>query len=157
MITISNYIDGELSPPESGEYLDNINPATAEVFSKIPKSGKADLEKAVSAANKAKQAWADLDTEIRADYLLKISQGILDNLDQLAAAECEDNGKPLWLAKSVDIPRAASNFRFFAEAITQFATEAHSMQSVAINYTLRRPLGVVGCISPWNLPLYLFT
>ncbi len=157
MINLCNYIDGELLPPESGEYLDNINPATAEVFSKIPKSARADLDKAVKSANKAKQSWANLDVETRSEYMRKISQGILDNLDELAAAECEDNGKPLWLAKAVDIPRAASNFHFFADAITQFSSEAHSMQSVAINYTLRRPLGVVGCISPWNLPLYLFT
>ncbi len=157
MISLCNYINGELVPPETGLYLENINPATGEVFSKIPKSIKADLDKAVSAANKAKQAWANLDSQTRSDFMRKISDGILKNLDELAAAECEDNGKPLWLAKAIDIPRAASNFRFFAEAITQFSSEAHSMQTVGINYTLRRPLGVVGCISPWNLPLYLFT
>jgi len=157
MISLCNYIDGELVPPENGNYLDNVNPATGEIFSQIPKSAKADLDKAVAAANKAKQAWADLDNQTRSDFMRKISEGILENLDGLAAAECEDNGKPLWLAKAVDIPRAASNFQFFADAITQFSTEAHSMQRVGVNYTLRRPLGVVGCISPWNLPLYLFT
>ncbi len=157
MVTLENYIGGELLAPIAGEYVDNVNPAIAEVFSKIPRSTQADLDAAIVAAKKAQQGWANLSAEERGDMMLKISQGILANLEELAAAETEDNGKPLWLAKAVDIPRAASNFKFFGQAITQFSSEAHSMQSEAINYTLRKPLGIVGCISPWNLPLYLFT
>jgi aminomuconate-semialdehyde/2-hydroxymuconate-6-semialdehyde dehydrogenase len=90
--------------------------------------------------------------------MIRISELIETNLDKLAEAESKDNGKPIWLAKAVDIPRASSNFRFFGNAITQFASESHeSVGQQAINYTLRQPIGVVGCISPWNLPLYLFT
>ena len=157
MIELANYIDGRLLPPHSGLYLDDINPATADVFAKIPQSDSADLELAITAAEKAQPCWSTIDVAQRAEYLNKISQLILENSDALVAAECEDNGKPLWLAKTVDIPRAAANFKFFAEAITQFPSESYAMSSPAINYTLRKPVGIVGCISPWNLPLYLFT
>ncbi|HFB67249.1 MAG TPA: aldehyde dehydrogenase family protein, partial [Aeromonadales bacterium] len=157
MIELANYIDGRLLPPHSGLYLDDINPATADVFAKIPQSDSADLELAITAAEKAQPCWSTIDVAQRAEYLNKISQLILENSDALIAAECEDNGKPLWLAKTVDIPRAAANFKFFAEAITQFPSESYAMSSPAINYTLRKPVGIVGCISPWNLPLYLFT
>ena len=157
MIELANYIDGRLLPPHSGLYLDDINPATADVFAKIPQSDSADLELAITAAEKAQPCWSTIDVAQRAEYLNKISQLILENSDALVAAECEDNGKPLWLAKAVDIPRAAANFKFFAEAITQFPSESYAMSSPAINYTLRKPVGIVGCISPWNLPLYLFT
>ncbi len=157
MIELANYIDGRLLPPHSGLYLDDINPATADVFAKIPQSDSADLELAITAAEKAQPCWSTNDVAHRAEYLNKISQLILENSDALVAAECEDNGKPLWLAKAVDIPRAAANFKFFAEAITQFPSESYAMSSPAINYTLRKPVGIVGCISPWNLPLYLFT
>src|SRR5205085_4295729 len=79
------------------------------------------------------------------------------NLDKLAEAESLDNGKPIWLAKSIDIPRAASNFHHYATAALHQHTETHAMEETALNYTLRQPVGVAGCISPWNLPLYLFT
>ena len=86
-----------------------------------------------------------------------LKKWIDEHSDALALAETNDNGKPLWLSKQIDIPRASSNFRFFATGIMHFAAESHSMEDKAINYTLRQPIGVVGCISPWNLPLYLFT
>ncbi len=79
------------------------------------------------------------------------------NLDKLALAESIDNGKPVNLAKTVDIPRAAANFHFYGTGILHYAANAHSMEQTAINYTLRQPVGVAGCISPWNLPLYLFS
>ncbi len=157
MEKIRNYIDGNLIAPASGDYIDNYNPAVGEVYSLIPDSDSRDIDQAVIAAQKAFPAWSRLAINERAAHLLAVSEKILANLDRLALAESIDNGKPLWLAKSVDIPRAASNFQFFATAIQHFASEAHPMSDQAINYTLRNPIGVAGCISPWNLPLYLFT
>ncbi|WP_237058390.1 aldehyde dehydrogenase [Microbulbifer sediminum] len=157
METLENYIDGKLVPPGDGRYLDNINPATGQVYGRIPRSGQADLDAAVTAAEKARAGWQATPAEQRAALMERIAGLIDTNLELLATAESEDNGKPIALARSLDIPRAASNFRFFAHAITQFASESHAMGEAAINYTLRDPIGVVGCISPWNLPLYLFT
>ena len=157
METLANFINGDYCSPVNECYIDNIEPATGLVYGRIPNSGKDDVELAVNAAEIALPAWRALGLEQRADYLLKIAQGIEDNLDKLALAETIDNGKPISLAKSVDIPRAASNFKFFAHACSQFASESHAMTNSAINYTLRQPIGIVGCISPWNLPLYLFT
>ncbi|MEM8528826.1 MAG: aldehyde dehydrogenase [Bacteroidota bacterium] len=156
MQTISNYIDGQLIAPSQKNYLDVFDPSIGKVYAQVPDSDASDVEQAVEAAAKAFQKWSATSVNERSRILSKIADLIEANLDHLAAAESLDNGKPLWLAKKVDIPRASSNFRFFAQAITQFATQAHEM-SDAINYTLRQPLGVVGTISPWNLPLYLFT
>lgn len=157
METLDNCIGGQLVGPERGDYIDNINPATGAVYGKIPRSGEADLAAAVAAAELAQAGWQATSPEQRAAVMTRIADLIEQNLEKLAAAESEDNGKPIALARSVDIPRAASNFRFFAHAITQFASESHAMGETAINYTLRDPIGIVGCISPWNLPLYLFT
>ncbi len=157
MLKIENYIDGELVQPVSGEYLDNFNPATGEVYSWIPDSDKRDVEKAVEAAKKAFPVWSKMSAEARHDCLMRVSALIERDLDFLAEAESIDNGKPKTLAKSVDIPRAVSNFKFYATAAMHFSSEAHETVGQAINYTLRQPLGVIGCISPWNLPLYLFT
>lgn len=157
-MNIQNYINGEFVNPIHGEYIDNYNPAIGEVYGQIPNSTKDDVEKAVEAAEKAFLKWSNTTLEERSKILSKIANLILQKLDFLAAAESKDNGKPISLAKQVDIPRAASNFQFFANAITQFSSEAHeSVGLKAINFTLRQPIGVVGCISPWNLPLYLFT
>jgi len=155
--TIANYIGGSLQAPLSGLYLDNINPATGEVYSQTPDSDIKDVEEAVGAAKAAFPLWSTTPAEERFRILNNIAQLIDDNLDALALAETNDNGKPLWLSKRVDIPRASSNFRFFATGIMHFSTESHQMEDKAINYTIRQPIGVVGCISPWNLPLYLFT
>ncbi len=157
MLKIENYINGELSAPISGEYLDNFNPATGEVYSLIPDSDERDVERAVEAAKKAFPVWSKMSAEQRHDVLMRVSALIERDLDELAEAESVDNGKPKSLAKTVDIPRAVSNFKFYATAAMHTATEAHEMTGQAINYTLRQPLGVVGCISPWNLPLYLFS
>ena len=123
----------------------------------IPDSGEKDINIAVLAAKKAFPIWSVLPVEQRFKILNRIAELIDANLDELALAETNDNGKPLWLAKEVDIPRASANFRFFATGIMHFASESHNMEDKAINYTLRQPIGIVGCISPWNLPLYLFT
>lgn len=145
-------------PPIANGWLDNYNPANGEVYGQIPNSSKEDVENAYIAAKSAFPTWSQTTLEERSRVLIKISELLEENLQQFAEAESLDNGKPVWLAKAIDIPRAASNFRFFGNAITQFASESHeSIGHDAINYTLRQPIGVVGCISPWNLPLYLFT
>ncbi len=154
---IENLIDGKLVRPIRGLYDHNYEPATGQVYSSTPASDKQDLQAAVDAARKAFPKWANTSAERRAKVLNDLADLIEANQDQLAEAEAIDNGKPISLAKNVDIYRAAANIRFFAQAITQFSSESHAMENVAINYTLRDPLGVVACISPWNLPLYLFT
>jgi len=158
MQKIQNYINGELISPLSNEYIDNYEPATGKVYSQIPNSTEKDIELAVKAAKTAYKTWSACGIKKRSKVLLKIAELIEKNIEKLALAESKDNGKPVWLAKLVDIPRAASNFHFFATAIEHFASESHYMEEVkAINFTTRKPLGVVGCISPWNLPLYLFS
>lgn len=157
MQKIENYIGGELVAPVSGEYLDNFNPATAEVYSLIPDSDERDVELAVKAAKQAFPIWSKTSHEERFEILMQLVRLIERDLDSLAEAESVDNGKPVSLAKRVDIPRAAANFRFYATAQMHVANESYDTIGQGINYTLRQPLGVVGCISPWNLPLYLFT
>lgn len=155
---IKNYINGEFVDPISNDWLDNYNPSNGEIYGQIPNSNQEDVEKAVEAAEQAFPKWSNTTLEERSKILSKIANLILEKLDFLAEAESKDNGKPISLAKQIDIPRASSNFQFFANAITQFSSESHESVGLdAVNFTLRHPLGVVGCISPWNLPLYLFT
>jgi aminomuconate-semialdehyde/2-hydroxymuconate-6-semialdehyde dehydrogenase len=157
-MNIQNYINGSFTNPLSNNWIDNYCPANGEVYGQIPNSSKDDVENAYQAAKSAFKQWSQTTLEERSRILIRISELLEANLQRFAEAESMDNGKPITLAKSVDIPRAASNFRFFGNAITQFASESHeSVGQNAINYTLRQPIGVVGCISPWNLPLYLFT
>ena len=157
MTHLQNYIDGSLVAPIDGAYIDNIDPSRGKVYSLIPDSDKVDVDKAVAAAEKAFPQWSNTPVDERSAIMVRIANLIESRMDEFAAAESLDNGKPVSLASHVDIPRAVSNFRFFATAILHFASESHYMEGVGINYTLRRPIGVVGCISPWNLPLYLFT
>ena len=157
MFTISNFIGGNICNPISGHYLDNFEPATGKVYSLIPDSDHNDVAVAVEAAQNAFPYWSSLSIETRSVWLIKLADKIEEHLEQFAEAESKDNGKPITLARTMDIPRAVSNFKFFAHAITQFHSESHHMEGVGINYTLRQPIGVVGCISPWNLPLYLLT
>lgn len=155
---IKNYINGKFMPPIANGWLDNYDPSCGKIYGQIPNSSKEDVENAYIAAKSAFPTWSKTTLDERSRIMLKISELIEQNLDALAEAESKDNGKPIILAKAIDIPRASSNFRFFANAITQFSSESHeSVGQDAINYTLRQPIGVVGCISPWNLPLYLFT
>ena len=153
MKKILNYINGELVEPISGTFLENINPATGEVYSLIPDSDAADIDHAVEAAEKAFHEWSSMPKEKRSALLIKISELIKDRLEAFALAESIDNGKPVALARSVDIPRAVANFHFYATAALHNSTETHAMENTALNYTLRMPLGIAGCISPWNLPL----
>ncbi len=157
MIKLQNYIGGRLCEPAAGGYLDDIDPATGIVFAMIPDSNGVDVAAAVEAAKSAFPGWSLTSPEVRHDAMMRIASLIERDLEQLAKAESLDNGKPVSLAKAVDIPRAVANFKFYATAAMHFASESHQTAGQAINYTLRQPLGVVGCISPWNLPLYLFT
>ncbi len=158
MLRIENYIGGELVQPASGEYLDNFDPATGEVYSLIADSDDRDVHLAVEAAKAAFPAWSNTSAETRHDSLMRLVGLIERDLEPLALAESIDSGKTLTIARRLDIPRAAANFKFYATAAMHTANESHdSVGQDAINYTLRQPLGVVGCISPWNLPLYLFT
>ena len=157
MERILNYINGELVEPISKNYLDNIDPSRGKVYGEIPDSDDRDVQLATQAAKTAFPTWAATSREERSRLMLKVANLIDANLEKLAKAESKDNGKPVKLATRVDIPRASSNFRFFATAILHESTEAHQTDGLAFNYTERSPLGVAGCISPWNLPLYLFT
>lgn len=153
---LQNYIDGRLQPPSTAQYIDVFEPATGSVFAACPDSDVDDINDAFDAAHRAFPAWSALPSAERARFLNRIADLIEQHVDEFAAAESRDSGKPVSLARSLDIPRAIANLRFFAAAATQFASEAHA-ESGSLNYTLREPIGVVGCISPWNLPLYLFT
>lgn len=157
MIHIENYINGQLIKPTLNQYIDNVDPSRGEVYSQIPSSTKEDVELAVNASKKAFKTWSNMPKEERSNIMLKVADLIEERMDEFVAAESLDNGKPLSLAKAVDIPRAVSNFKFFATAILHYASESHYMEGLGVNYTVRKPIGVVGCISPWNLPLYLFT
>ncbi|MGE3465378.1 MAG: aldehyde dehydrogenase [Pyrinomonadaceae bacterium] len=158
MIKIENFIGGDIAPPASGNYLDNFEPATGSVYSLIADSDERDVERAIAAAGEAFPRWSATSAEARHDILMRIAGLIERDLESLALAESVDSGKPVSLARAVDIPRAVSNFKFYATAAMHTANESHdTVGQNAINYTLRQPLGVVGCISPWNLPLYLFT
>ena len=156
-LKLANFIDGRLSPPRHDHWLDVFEPATGAHYADCPDSDAADIDAAVAAATHAFPAWSATPVAERARLLNRIADLLEARLEEFAQAESRDSGKPVALARSLDIPRAVSNLRFFATAVTQFASEAHAMDAGAINYTLRQPLGAVACISPWNLPLYLFT
>ena len=154
---IKNYIGGSLVPAISGAYIDNINPATGQVYSQIPDSEASDIQRAYEAAERAFPEWSKIGVHKRFRILARLADIIEQNIEEFAKAEAIDSGKPYRDAANIDIPRAHQNIRFFATSIIHFASESHHMEGEAINFTLRQPIGVVGCISPWNLPLYLFT
>ena len=157
MERILNFINGEARPAVGGTWLDVHEPARGVVYAQLADSDSRDVDLAVAAAQKAFPAWRDLGREGRSNALLNLAALIERDMDAFVADESRDNGKPMALARRVDIPRAVANFRFFATAVLHFSSEAHLMDDVAVNWTDRQPIGVVGCISPWNLPLYLFT
>jgi aminomuconate-semialdehyde/2-hydroxymuconate-6-semialdehyde dehydrogenase len=156
-LRIQNYIAGELRAPAGGGYLDNIEPATGEAYSQVADGTADDVARAVDAAKKAFPQWSHTPATERAAILTRIADLLERDSEELARAESIDTGKPIRLARTVDIPRAVSSFRFFAAAILHAHSESHATDYQAINYTLRRPHGVVGLISPWNLPLYLLS
>jgi aminomuconate-semialdehyde/2-hydroxymuconate-6-semialdehyde dehydrogenase len=157
MEKLENYINGKLIAPVKGKYIDNYHPATGKVYSLIPDSDAADVQIAVDAAKAAFPSWSVTPAEKRSKIMMKIASIIERDMKMFVEAESKDNGKSVHTAGMVDIPRAVSNMEFFATAIMHYAAESHIMEDTAINYTMRSPIGVVGCISPWNLPLYLFT
>jgi aminomuconate-semialdehyde/2-hydroxymuconate-6-semialdehyde dehydrogenase len=156
-LPLGNFIGGAFAAPRSGSYLDDISPSTEDVIAQIPDSDERDIDDAVQAARRAFAAWSRTPAAERSRLLLRLADLIEQNLDALAQLESVDSGKPLTLARTLDIPRAVANFRFFATAILHASSDAHFTDQTAINYTLRQPLGVVGLISPWNLPLYLLS
>lgn len=157
MEKILNYINGALTEPIEGKFFDTINPAIGKPYALVSDSDKADITTAAEAALLAFPKWSGTPARDRSAILIKIAELIERDLDKLALAESIDQGKPVALAKALDIPRAAANIRFYATAILHESSEAHFTNQEAINYTQHTPVGVVGCISPWNLPLYLFT
>ena len=155
-LRLTHLIGGEARPARSGATLEVFEPATGQAYALCPDGDAADVEAAVEAARSAFPSWSTLPATERARWLERLAQALEARIDDFAQAESRDGGKPLALAREVEIPRAIANLRFFAAAASQFASESHHGQA-GLNYTLRQPLGVVGCISPWNLPLYLFT
>jgi aminomuconate-semialdehyde/2-hydroxymuconate-6-semialdehyde dehydrogenase len=157
MLQIKNFINGNHIDAVSGQSFEKADPATGLAVSRVPDSDGRDIDVAVQAASGAFPLWSRTPAAERSLLLLAIADHITKNLDRLAEAECVDTGKPIRLAKTVDIPRAAANFRFFATAILHFHSEAYRTDQLLLNYTLYQPRGVAGLISPWNLPLYLFS
>jgi aminomuconate-semialdehyde/2-hydroxymuconate-6-semialdehyde dehydrogenase len=151
-----HYIGGKSVPSKDGRSFTNINPATEEVLGTVAEGGAAEVDAAVETAQKAFQAgWKNTKLTERAAILRKIGDLLLARKDELAMLESLDTGKPLTLAKAADIPRAVGSFQFFANLISTMGTEAYPMEAGALNYVVRRPIGVVGLICPWNLPLLL--
>lgn len=157
MRTLDNFVGGSFLAPAGGAYLDDANPATGEILARVPRSTRADVDLAVAAAGKAfSDRWRGTSVAERADLLEAVAREIEKRRDALAEMESLDTGKPIQVSRTVDIPRAILNFRFFAGAIRHDETAAHAMEG-ALNYTLRAPLGVVALVTPWNLPLYLLS
>jgi aminomuconate-semialdehyde/2-hydroxymuconate-6-semialdehyde dehydrogenase len=154
---IPHFIGGELVPAASGSWLDDVEPATGRVYARVADGDAEDVERAVAAAEAAFPAWSQRPAAERSRLLLEIARRIEDDLEAFARAESVDTGKPIAAARTVDIPRAVANLRFFATAILHERSDLHPMDRTALSYTLRRPRGVAGLISPWNLPLYLLT
>lgn len=155
---LRNYIDGTFAEPIHNDTIAVINPSTGETIHHVVNSSENEINLAVDAAERAYSSWSSLSSDSRSDYLLAIAKEIESRFEEFALAESVDSGKPLSLTRRMDIPRAIQNLKFFSQAATQFSSEFHdSPGNQSINYTLRMPLGAVVCISPWNLPLYLFT
>jgi aminomuconate-semialdehyde/2-hydroxymuconate-6-semialdehyde dehydrogenase len=157
MLDVLNYIDGVSIPATSRQWLENVEPATGQVYGRVPDSDVEDVELAVAAAERAYPSWSSLSPSERSTWLMRLAAEIDVHREQFARAECIDNGKPIALARAIDIPRAAANLRFFAGAILHDRLDAYQTHPTMINIAQRQPRGVAGCISPWNLPLYLFT
>jgi aminomuconate-semialdehyde/2-hydroxymuconate-6-semialdehyde dehydrogenase len=157
VIKIQHFIDGQFVEPASGGYFDDVDPAVGAPYALVADGDARDVERAVAAAAAAFPAWSQTTAAERSRLLLAIADAIEREVDDLARVESIDNGKPVTLARTSDLPRAVANFRFFGTAILHAHSELHPTDASALNYTLRRPLGVVACISPWNLPLYLLT
>ncbi|XP_064652026.1 2-aminomuconic semialdehyde dehydrogenase-like [Lineus longissimus] len=153
---VKNYINGQFI--DGGETIDNYDPSTGKVYSKVPDSSAEEVNLAIAAAKSAFLEWSASTPQERSKVMMKIADILESRLDEFAKAESRDQGKTVTVATTVDIPRAVYNFRFFATAILHYTQSSSTLDGVdAINYVTRDPVGVAGLISPWNLPLYLLT
>jgi aldehyde dehydrogenase len=152
-----NYIGGEFVPPVRGQYFENITPVTGKAFCEIPRSNHEDIEKALDAAHKAKNAWGKTSVTTRAEILNKIADRMQANLEMLAVAETWDNGKPIRESLAADLPLANDHFRYFAGVIRAQEGSLGELDNNTISYHFQEPLGVVGQIIPWNFPLLMAT
>lgn len=157
MIQLQNFINGEFKEPSTKRYLPSYNPATGKVAAEVADSSELDVVQAIQAAQRAFEKWSELSARERAQYLYRIADLIDEKTEHLAQLESEDQGKPIELARAMDIPRAAQNFRFFAGQELHRTETATDQNGEFLNYVLRQPLGVAGLIAPWNLPLYLLS
>jgi len=162
MREIKHFINGEYTVSESGQTFESIHPCTGEVIAIVHEGGKTEIDAAVAAARAALRGpWGKMTTAQRAEILYKVADGIQARFQEFLEAECQDTGKPYSIASHIDIPRGAANFKVFADAVKNEATEAFEMPTPdgtgAINVAVRKPKGVIGVISPWNLPLLLMT
>ncbi len=157
MERIQNFIHGQWQNASETSFLPKRNPATDVIDYELPNSTAKDVQTAIDSAQEAFKTWSTTSSQDRANYLYKIADGIEKRLEEFALAETNDVGKPLWLSREVDIPRAIANFRFFAGKILHHEEMSTTMDNGAINYTLRQPLGVAALITPWNLPIYLLS
>jgi aminomuconate-semialdehyde/2-hydroxymuconate-6-semialdehyde dehydrogenase len=154
---LKNYVNGQLVPPFSGEYLENKNPATGDVYSFIPDSNTEDIERAMEAATAAFKDWSICGVKKRYRILSRIADILEQNAEAFALADSIDTGKSITQSRTLDIPKTYSNLRFFANAVTHFSSEAFTKEGESINYTLNQPIGVVACMTPWNSPIQFFT
>lgn len=157
MKRLLNYIDGEFVQPLNGEFMESFNPSTGEAHLLVADSGADDIDRAVQAAHRSFPEWSGLEAPQRSRILSKVADLIEMQKEVFAQAESADQGKPVWLAEQMDIDRVVHNFRFFAGAILHDTDEAMATSRSVHTYVSRRPIGVAGLISPWNLPLYLLT
>lgn len=156
MQRLLHFIDGAAREPRGGRWIDVFEPSSGTKYAEVASGNAEDAADAVAAARRAFPAWSALPNDQRARHLERLADALEARLDDVAHVEARDGGKPFALARDIEIPRAIANLRFFAHAATQFSSESHHGQA-GLNYTLRQPMGVVGAISPWNLPLYLLT
>ncbi len=154
---LNNYINGQLKISETKEYIDVFEPATGNVYARVPNSDKSEIDEAFLSAKKAFPKWSNSSIEQRSIYLLKIAEIIQKNILELASYESRDTGKPINLALKMDIPRAIENLTFFSQYALEYKKDFQLKSKISKNDIISFPLGVVGCITPWNLPLYLFT
>jgi aminomuconate-semialdehyde/2-hydroxymuconate-6-semialdehyde dehydrogenase len=159
---LKNFIGGKYLPSSANKTFENFDPVTGEVFSVVHEATEQDVDVAVNAARDAMSGeWGDMTTAARAALLYKVAERINERFDEFLTAECRDTGKPFSLARHIDIPRGAANFKIFADVIRNVPTECFRMDTPdgtgALNYGLRFPKGVIAVISPWNLPLLLMT
>lgn len=156
LLVLENFINGQFVASET--HVDSFEPSSGMVYCRVPDSGEAEVNAAVEAAKRALPAWAATSPLERGRILTRLAELIESRLEELARAESHDQGKTLEHARTVDIPRAAYNFRFFASAVQHYTNECTQADHMGcMHYTVRSPVGVVGLISPWNLPLYLLT